>query len=302
MTDDARPQNTPGTPAAEIDIDEALVRSLLEDQHTDLAGLPLKHIESGWDNATWKLGEDMAVRVPRRTIAHTLLSREQQWLPELARRLPLPVPAPLRLGLPTESYPWNWSILPWLRGRAIDQSPLRDDQAEVLAGFLRALHKPAPDNAPVSEVRGVALSTRVEATGERMERLEATTNAITPRIKQLWEAALAAPMDMDPTWLHGDLHARNVLAQDGKLTGVIDWGDMCAGDPACDLNSFWMLLPDQASREVARATYGNISDATWARAQGWAILMGVVLLDTGLVNTPRHAVMGAETLRRVEEG
>ena len=302
MTDVARPQNTQGTPAAEIEIDEALVRSLLSDQHTDLAKLPLKHIESGWDNSTWKLGEDMAVRVPRRTIANTLLKREQAWLPKLAPQLPLPVPASLRAGSPTDRFPWVWSVLPWLEGGAVDQNPLDGDQASVLATFLKALHRPAPDDAPLSEVRGVALSTRVESTGERMDRLEQWTDAITPRIRDLGEEALAAPMDLAPTSLHGDLHARNVLAKGGKLTGVIDWGDMCAGDPACDLNSIWMLLPDAASRQAARETYANISDATWARARGWAILMGVVLLDTGLVDTPRHAAMGVETLRRVEEG
>ncbi|MDF1561585.1 MAG: aminoglycoside phosphotransferase family protein [Deltaproteobacteria bacterium] len=295
---DANDHHGNGTPPAEVEIDEALVRSLLEEEQPELAGLPLTHVESGWDNATWRLGEELAVRVPRRAIGDLLLRREQAWLPVLAPGLPLPVPAPLHPGEPTERYPWAWSVVPWLPGEAVDRSPLRADQAEVLGGFLRALHRPAPEGAPTSEVRGVPLSARVEGVRERMERLARTTDAITPRIRSAWEEAQEAPLDRSPTWLHGDLHARNVLAREGAITGVIDWGDLCAGDPACDLDALWMLLPDAAARRAAREAYGEVSEATWARARGWAILIGVVLLDTGLQDTPRHARMGAEVLRR----
>ncbi len=299
---DAPPAGKHGTPDAEFHVDEALVRHLLEDQHTDLAQLPLRFVDSGWDNVTYRLGDDLAVRVPRRTIADTLIANEQDWLPKLAQRLPLPVPTPLRLGKPTSDYPWRWSILPWLEGRSVDLSPLDADQGKVLGGFLRTLHVSAPADAPLSEVRGVALSGRIEAVGPRMARLEKNTKAITPRIKTLWQDALAAPLDAAPCWLHGDLHARNVLAHEGRITGVIDWGDMCAGDPACDLSSLWMLLPNAAARDAAHIAYGEISEATWARAKGWAVLMGTMLLDSGLANTPQLAAMGKFTLQQVLEG
>ena len=127
-----------------------------------------------------------------------------------------------------------------------------------------------------------------------LARLAAETGFITPRIRQVWDRALAAPIDVEPTWLHGDPHARNVLSQAGRLTAFIDWGDMCGGDRATDLSSLWMLLPDIAARHDAMAAYGA-SEATWARAAGWAVNYAVVLVDAGRVNDPRLAAMGAKT-------
>jgi aminoglycoside phosphotransferase (APT) family kinase protein len=132
-----------------------------------------------------------------------------------------------------------------------------------------------------------------------MQRLERTTNWITPALKAIWNKALEAPMDIQPTWLHGDLHARNVLVEDGVITGIIDWGDMTAGDRATDLAAIWMLFSEQKVRQRAIVEYGNISEATLHRAMGWAILFGIVLLDTGLVDNPRHATMGEKTLHHV---
>lgn len=291
-----------GTPPAELEVDAPLVRRLLSEQHADLSDLPITPLDAGWDNAMFRLGERILVRLPRRAAAAGLIEHEQRWLPELAVRLPVATPAPLRVGLPGEGYPWRWSVLPWFEGEAADLAPLRPDQAGAVAAFWRALHTTAPSDAPTNPVRGVPLDVRVEAVAERMARLTRNTAAISPAIRQVWEAALAAPTSFEPTWLHGDLHARNVLSVDGRLAAVIDWGDMARGDRASDLAALWMLLPDQASREAARQAYGDEDAALWARAKGWAVLFGVMLLDSGLVDHPRHAAMGALTLARIEEG
>ncbi|WP_340646125.1 aminoglycoside phosphotransferase family protein [Phenylobacterium sp.] len=291
---------TVGVPPAEIEIGEALARSLLAAQHPDLAHLPITLVASGWDNDMFRLGDDMAVRLPRRLAGVELIANEQRWLPTLPR-LPLPIPAPLRLGVPGEGYPWPWSILPWMPGGPVDLDPLRADQAPVLAGFLKALHQPAPAEAPRNAHRGVPLADRLDYLTPRIARLAAETGFITPRIREVWERALVTPIDVEATWLHGDPHARNVLSQDGRLTAVIDWGDMCRGDRATDLSSLWMLLPDIAARHAAMAAYGA-SDATWARAAGWAVNYAVVLADSGRVNDPRLLAMGVKTFAMLEAG
>ena len=143
-------------PEAEVVVDTETVRALLRTQHPDLCDLPLAEVAVGWDNFIFRLGETMAVRLPRRAASATLLEHEQHWLPIIARHLPISVPAPLRIGTPGEQYPWQWSIVPWLSGQPADLAPLDADQAKPLAHFLRALHIAAPPDAPKNPSRGTA--------------------------------------------------------------------------------------------------------------------------------------------------
>lgn len=290
-----------GTPVPDRDIDPSLVSRLLAEQHPDLVHLPIQLTDAGCDNAMFRLGDRLVARLPRRNVAAALIEHEQTWLPQLANRLPIPVPVPYRLGKPAQDYPWRWSVLPWLAGNAADQAEPNASQAKRFALFLRSLHVPAPCNAPPNPFRGVPLAQRAASLAERMQRLEMKIDLITQPIKNAWDLALAAPIDTKATWLHGDLHARNILVEDGVITGIIDWGDLTSGDIATDLAAIWMLFADRTAREWAIAEYADISDATLQRAKGWAILFGVLLLDTGLIDHPRHAAMGERTLRRVSE-
>ena len=258
-------------------------------------------MDAGWDNAMFRLGEDLLIRLPRRQRAASLIENEQNWLPGLAQRLPIAVSAPLRVGHPGRGYPCKWSVLPWLPGRTADQAEPDANQPTRLAQFLRALHLQAPDAAPANDVRGVPLSNRAAVVEARMRRLASTTNFISNDIRQAWELALAAPLEDDAKWLHGDLHPRNVLVENGTISGIIDWGDLTAGDVATDLASIWMLFGDPLSRRRALQAYGTISEATLRRARGWAVLFGVVLLETGLLDNPKHMLIGEKTLYRVAE-
>lgn len=298
------PENSPsvGTPIAEVVIDEAMVRRLLQSQHPDLAQLPLQPVDSGFDNMMFRLGDELAVRMPRRSAAAALVQHEQDWLPLLAPRLPIPIPAPLRVGDPGHGYPWSWSVVPWLHGVAADLHAPRGDQTAILAAFFEALHVAAPAGAPHNAYRGVPLANRADAFDDRVRRLEAQDVRIEPALRRLWVKALAAPIDIAPTWIHGDFHARNVLVEAGSISGIIDWGDITAGDRATDLAAIWMLFDDPTDRLVAMRACKTVSDATWTRAKGWAVLFGVLLLATGLVDHPRHAAIGERTLRRVVEG
>ena len=290
-----------GTPISELEIDAPLVYRLLKDQHPDLAHLPIRLVDAGWDNAMFRLGDHRAVRLPRRKAAARLIEHEQTWLPRLADHLPIPVPTPCRLGKPALGYPWQWSVLPWLAGMPADQAEPDANQATCLASFLRSLHVPAPSDAPLNPVRGVPLQQRAAAVAERMERLETKTSLMTQKIKSIWHQALNAPIDVQATWLHGDLHARNVLVKNGTIAGIIDWGDITSGDIATDLAAIWMLFSDATARQQALTQYTNISEATLQRSKGWAVLFGVTLLDTGLIDHPRHTVMGERTLHRISE-
>ncbi|MCE7999404.1 MAG: aminoglycoside phosphotransferase family protein [Rhodobiaceae bacterium] len=291
----------PGSPPAEVDIDETLVRRLLQTQHPDLAALPIQQLEAGFDNDMYRLGTEYMVRLPRRAAAVPCIEHEQHWLPELVERLPLPISAPVRVGVAGDGYPWPWSILPWIEGKAADLGYPQDDQAFVLADFLKALHHPAPANAPTNRVRGIPLSVRAQNNEERMARLLEDTDAINPQIYQAWAEGLAAPEDARPTWLHGDLHARNVLVKEGQIAAIVDWGDITSGDRATDLAAIWMLLENQNARQTAIQNYGDDDPALWARAKAWAVIFGVVLLDTGLVDNRRHAEMGRCILERLTE-
>ena len=222
-------------------------------------------------------------------------------MPQLAKQLPITIPVPHRIGLPTSLYPWHWSIIPWLLGRTADRVRLNADHAQQFALFLRALHVAAPDDAPKNPFRGVPLTRRATLLNERMQQVEAQTAIIAPTLRSLWQQAVNAPIDLEPTWIHGDLHPRNILVDKGKITEVIDWGDLAAGDRATDLAAFWYLFPEQRLRQLALDAYGEVSEATSARAKGWAILFGVMLLDSGLVDHSQQAAIGQKILQCVAQ-
>jgi aminoglycoside phosphotransferase (APT) family kinase protein len=302
MSPSPPPLTDSGTPPAEFEIDVELARSLLRVQHPDLADLAIEPVAFGWDNAVLRLGEDLALRLPRRNIGAVLISREQRWLPFLKDRLPLAVPAPVRIGAAQDAYPWPWSIVPWIEGETADLASPDADQGETLAGFFEALHRPAPEDAPTNAYRGVPLAERAGVFDQRIVSVAARGEPLEAAALATWADALAAPNDAAPTWIQGDPHPRNVLVREGRIVAMIDWGDMARGDRASDLAGIWMLLPDRRARERAIAGLPSVSGATWRRAKGWAVLYVAMLLDAGLADDPRMAAIARATLARLREG
>jgi aminoglycoside phosphotransferase (APT) family kinase protein len=289
-------------PPAEVNISSGLVRRLLAAQQPDLARLPIEVMANGWDNLVCRLGTDLVVRLPRRAAAAELVGYEQRWLPVLAPRLPLPVPAPVRAGQPGLGYPWPWSVVPFLPGRVAAQDPPADlgDAAVSLGSFAGALHAPAAADAPVNPYRGVALADRSEIITGRVSQLGDLIDR--DAVLRAWEAAAGAPRwDGPPVWLHGDLHPANILVDRGRISAVIDFGDITSGDPATDLAVAWMLLPagfHGAFRDAYRAASGPAADDdTWARARGWALGLSLAMLansaDNPLMAEIGHRTMGA---------
>lgn len=288
-----------GVPPAEIDVDETLVDGLLRVHCPDLAGRPLRRVPNGWDNHLFRLGDDLAVRLPRRRIAVDLMLKEQRWLPQVAPKLGLPVSAPLRALGPGPAFPWPWSVVPWIDGTTAEVTPPEAGEAARFGRFLRALHHAPPSDAPRNEVRGGLLARRSEAFHHRFDRVRGADIGASfshARVLETWRQAMDAPVDLPDTWLHGDIHPMNVIVRAGRLAGIVDWGDCCAGDPATDLASAWFLF-ERAGNVFA--TYGSLTPATRRRARGWAVLFGVLFLDTGLHGDPRYGALGRRLLARV---
>ncbi|MFJ2391598.1 phosphotransferase [Streptomyces sp. NPDC087843] len=278
----------------EIEITAELVRELLRDQHPDLADRPVRLGARGWDNQLWRLGDDLAVRMPWATLsADALLRKEHAWLPDLAPRLPLPVPVPQRLGEPSERFPRPWIVTTWVPGDPADRAPATRaaEAADALAAFLTALHRPAPAGAPAGRDRGGPLAECAE--GFARQLAAATGLGLIPdpdAVRAVWEDAATAPEWAGPAlWLHGDLHPANVLTEEGAFCGVIDFGDLFAGDPAFDLAAAWILLPDGAADRFHGAYQPSPDAATLRRARGWAVLRAlacILIADAGVHGRP----------------
>lgn len=271
-------------PAADIEIDESLVRALLREQHPDLAELPLQSMDSGWDNAMFRLGDSLAVRLPVRQLAAPLIEYEACWLPVIADALPVATPTPVFVGAPDDTYPWTWTVVRWIDGEEVAALPATQRTGLVtgLAETLLALHVPAPADAPVNSVRGVPLAARAETVSSRWPEVAPHVSAgVLEALRAWWSDGLAAaPWPAPPAWTHGDLHPSNLLHRDGRLTGVIDFGDITAGDPATDLAVAWWTfgLEDRAVfRRLLDASERYDADV-WRRAGAWAAAFIVAVL------------------------
>lgn len=289
-------------PAAEVQIDDDLVRGLLRAQYPAVAELDLVRLpEHGWDNTVYRLGREFTVRLPRRTQASKLIQGETRWLPEISRKLPIPVPVPVHAGSPSDQYPWHWSVNRWVPGEPVGLGTFRDPlaSAAALASFLNALHYPAPLAAPINKARGVHLAARQQsmtATLHDLQRHGWDTRAIAEQ----WRRLSRAPRYKGYRhWIHGDLHSANILAHDGYLSGVIDFGDLTRGDPAVDFAVAWMMF-DPADREPLRIAAESRGKGTWQRAQAWALLMACTVLANSADN-PLLAEIGQHTLEQAME-
>lgn len=280
--------------ADEVVTDVGLVRALLREQHPRWADLPVAPVPStGTDNAVYRLGDDLAVRLPRRPgWAVDALELERRWLPRLASAVEVAVPVPVAHGEPGAGYPWPWAVYRWVPGANPTTGDADEVLAEDVARFVRSLRALGTAGAPRAG-RGVPLVRRDEPTRAALAQLagEVDVEAATG----VWEEALAAaPWAGEPVWVHGDLSPGNLVVDGGRLTGVIDFNGLGVGDPACDLIVAWNLLPERA-RRVYRAAL-DVDDDTWARGRGWALSVALIQLpyyrDTnpGLVANSRHTI------------
>lgn len=259
--------------ADEVVVDAGVVARLVAAQLPQWAHLPVVHASSaGTDNAMFRLGDDLVVRLPRIARAVQSVEREQRWLPLIGPALPVETPVPLAQGVPGEGYPFPWSVYTWLRGAPPTASDLTErfvlDLAECLAA-LRALDVP---DGPVNH-RGLTFDARDEVTRESIAAMRGMPDEPgidTDAVTAVWDAAFDLPTCAPPgTWVHDDVAPGNLLVRDGRLTGLIDFGGVSRGDPAVDLQVAWNLLP-RPLRPVLREAL-DVDDATWLRSRAWSL-------------------------------
>jgi aminoglycoside phosphotransferase (APT) family kinase protein len=305
-------------PDADVDVDADLVARLVAAQHPSFAG-PVELVANGWDNAIFRLGRRWSVRMPRRALADRLVRSELRWLPVVAGSLPdgVRAPVPVAAGSPGPWYPYRWSITPWFEGEPAStvEPAERTSVAVALADVIVALGRPAPPDAPQNPYRGVPLVARDPVVSERLAsgRLERLLPTDVAALSAVWADALAAPEWAGaPRWVHGDPHPGNLLLErhadadveaggaGWRLSAILDFGDLTAGDPATDLAAAWLVF-DATGRasfrhRIERSRQTDAAD--WARARGWALAMGSAIVDTIGIDGPIGRV-GAHALEQV---
>jgi aminoglycoside phosphotransferase (APT) family kinase protein len=286
--------------ADEVDTDPSLVRRLLAAQFPQWADLPIEPVaSSGTDNAIYRLGDDMAVRLPRIGWATGQVDKDELWLPKLAPLLPVAIPVPLGRGEPAEGYPYHWAIHSWLDGEnpAVDRLPDSHSLATELAQFVAALRRIDTADGPPAG-RGVPLAKRDAPTRTAIDALADLRMIDTAAATAAWDVALQAPAwDGPPVWIHGDLLPGNLLIRDGRLSAVIDFSCLGVGDPACDLIAAWSLFPADA-RHVFRDAL-DVDDATWERGRGWAFSIALIQLPYYYETNPALAAVARHTIAAV---
>lgn len=282
----------------EVHTDVSLVRRLLTAQFPHWADLPISPVaSSGTDNAMFRLGDDMAVRLPRIEWAVGNVAREQEWLPKLAPHLPVAIPTPLGHGKPAEDYSYPWSVCEWLEGVNPVVGELAEPEllAKDLAEFILALRRLDVAGAPPCG-RGVPLAERDAPTRKALSQLDGIIDV--DAASAVWNDVVMFPSWQGPvSWMHGDLSPGNVLLDEGRLSAVIDFGGVGVGDPTVDLIVAWSLLPAFA-REVFRAAL-DVDEDTWVVGRGWALSISLIQLPYYKDTNPALAANSLHVINEV---
>ncbi len=257
-------------------INTTLAKKLISSQFSQWVDLKINSVEfSGHDNRTFRLGDEMLIRLPSAEIYAAKVAIEQKWLPQLAPHLSLKIPQPVALGKPTTDYPYPWSIYRWIEGDSANNLMIDDltlqKIASQLAAFLNELHKVDITDSPMPGAhnffRGAHpkfYDSEARSAIKKLENFIDFGAAIS-----LWEKSLNSEWKKNPIWIHGDLSSGNILIKNDQLTAVIDFGGMAIGDPACDLVIAWTFFKNK-SRKIFKENL-QLDHETWNRARAWAL-------------------------------
>lgn len=259
----------------EVDINPELIKALLLEQFPEFTNHPLQKMHpEGTDNVLYRLGNDKLIRLPRTKSSSLNIEKELTWLPRLGPKLPISIPKILCKGLSNKNYPFPWLICEWLDGINPDQEDMvgKLKVAADLATFVNAMQQIPAKSGPNCR-RGQPLNTCDKQVLQSIPLLNKLYD--TSLLKKLWESAINVPhWKKEPVWIHGDLHAGNLIVKDRILVGIVDWGLAGVGDPACDMMVAWTLL-NQQSRKIFHSII-QPDDDSWARGRGWALFLGIV--------------------------
>ena len=290
-------------PMEKSDITVELVRRLVATQFPQWAHLPVRPVDvDGWDNATFRLGRHMSVRLPSSQAYVEQIAKEQRWLPVLARQLPLPIPEPLAIAEASGGFPRPWSVYRWIDGQTAEAGQIADlrEFAADLAAFLAALYKVDPAGGPLpgphNFFRGGSPAHYDAETRAALTALHGHVDV--GLASEVWEAALAAPWDGPPVWFHGDAQPGNLLLNPaGRLGAVIDFGTCGIGDPACDTTIAWTFLSGDSQRVFKERL--PVDEKTWTRGRGWAIWKAMIVLVRALSTDPAEADLTKNLISKI---
>jgi aminoglycoside phosphotransferase (APT) family kinase protein len=253
---------------------------MVDRQFPEWASFALRPVEqAGWDNRSFRLGDDMVVRLPSAAEYADQVPKEHRWLPYLASKVPVSIPRPLAIGEPMFGYPWQWSIYSWIAGDPAEIGRVADlpQFAADLAGFLGALQSADVTGGPSPGAhnfhRGGPLAIYDSQVRRSISILGGAIDAVS--VRATWRDALDCAFDGSDVWVHGDIAAGNLLTRRGRLAAVIDFGSLAVGDPACDLSMAWTFFGGE-SRDVFLTQCGA-DQGTVARARGWTLWKGLVV-------------------------
>ncbi|WP_377644664.1 aminoglycoside phosphotransferase family protein [Oryzobacter terrae] len=264
-------------------IDAPLVRALVADQFPQWADLDVRPVPvQGHDNRTFRLGGDLAVRLPSGEGYVAGIAKEDAALPLLSRHLETPVPVPVATGAPGQGFAWPWSVRRWLDGVSPDDDGRLDRVALArdVGAFLRALRAVPAADGPRAGLHSFHRGCHPSVYGPEVEDALSTLDGAVDvsRCRAIWQDAVASRWAGQPVWFHGDLAVGNLLVRDGRLSAVIDFGTCGTGDPACDLVFAWTFLRGEEERGAFADAVATDTD-TWRRARGWALWKALVTVS-----------------------
>lgn len=255
-----------------LQINAELASRLIVSQFPEWQHLSIKAVaQSGWDNRTFHLGDEMVIRLPSKEDYAPQILKEFKWLPKLAEGVSIKITMPLALGLPCNDYPWHWSINQWIKGETASHDRVNDMNqfAIQLSQFLNEFQQIDSTGGPIAGAHNFYRGGSLLAYDEEMSKaIPLIQDAKDKRIaEQLWKEAVSSVWQGKPVWVHGDIAVGNLLVKHGALCAVIDFGQLAIGDPACDLAIAWNFF-DSKSRDTFR-TRISLDRNTWVRALGW---------------------------------
>lgn len=289
---------------AEWEVTEPLVRLLLTRQFPQLSTLPIQEIGNGWDNTVYRVGDEYVFRFPRRNIAISLLNTEARILPKLEHYITVPYAKPLFFGKESDDYPAPFLGYTYLPGKfpigISDETRMKS--ASKLARFLKNLHAFPVD---IAEQAGVLSDQRnLTDIASRKEKMLNLLSNLTLYITQAELNEIAdylRGIHLDQAkhryvLIHGDLHFKNILVDDvGELSGIIDWGDVNLGHPACDLSIVYSFLPP-AARAAFYDIYGEVDEETKILARMIAVYIPMLIFMQAIDDKDEAIALEAKSI------
>lgn len=231
----------------------------------------------------------MTVRLPSGEEYVPQVEKEMKWLPVLAGRLSLPISCPVAQGKADGLYPFPWSVNKYIPGETLHKNNILNSNqfAAALADFLKELQsidtKGAPPAGEHNFFRGAHLSVYNEQVMTALQKLSDILP--TYKIRKIWENAVLTKWEKPPVWLHGDIAPGNLLVEDGRLCGIIDFGIMGIGDPACDYAMAWTFFDSQSRKYFLQ----GLDAGTVDRARGWALWKALITYRSSQTSVAENA-------------